>query len=106
MTRRVPDEAAHRDIAKGRAALLALSTFDVGQAAVVIDDHIVAMEDIEGTDALLARVARLRQERRIRAPSGRGVLIKAPKVGQDLRFDMPTLGPATIAGAEQAQLAG
>ena len=59
----------------------------------MIDGHVVAVEDIEGTDGLLARVARLRAEGRIRAKTGRGVLVKAPKSGQDLRFDLPTVGP-------------
>jgi len=106
LTKRAPDEAALRDIAKGRAALAALSPFDVGQAAIVIDEHVVALEDIEGTDALLDRIARLRETRRIRAPAGRGVLVKAPKSGQELRLDMPALGPRTVSGAAQAQLAG
>jgi UDP-2,3-diacylglucosamine hydrolase len=106
LTRRKPDDAALRDIAKGRAALAAMSAFDVGQAAVVIDQHVVALEDIGGTDALLQRVARLRETRRIRAPAGRGVLVKAPKTGQELRLDMPTLGPTTVSGAAQAQLVG
>jgi DUF1009 family protein len=106
MTQRRPDGAAQDDIAKGRAALVAIGAFDVGQAAVVIDGHVVALEDIEGTDALLARVARLRMEGRIRSPAGRGVLVKTPKSGQDLRIDMPALGPQTVAGVEQAQLAG
>jgi DUF1009 family protein len=106
LTRRKPDDAALRDIARGRAALAAISPFDVGQAAVVIDEHIVALEDIEGTDALLRRVARLRETRRIRSPAGRGVLVKAPKIGQELRVDMPALGPDTVSGAAQAQLAG
>lgn len=106
LTPRKPDDAALRDIAKGRAALAALSAFDVGQAAVVIDEHVVALEDVEGTDALLQRVARLRETRRIRSAAGRGVLVKAPKTGQELRLDMPALGPTTVAGAQQAQLAG
>jgi UDP-2,3-diacylglucosamine hydrolase len=106
LTRHKPDDAALRDIAKGRAALAAISPFDVGQAAVVIDEHVVALEDIEGTDALLRRVARLREIRRIRTAAGRGVLVKAPKTGQELRIDMPTLGPDTVSGAAQAQLAG
>ena len=106
MTKAVPDANALDDIARGRAVLSAISDFDVGQAAVVIDGHVVALEDIEGTDALLMRIARLRAERRIRAPAGRGVLVKAPKSRQDLRFDMPALGPQTIAGAAKAQLAG
>jgi DUF1009 family protein len=86
--------------------LRALSPFDIGQAAIVVDGHVLGVEDIEGTDGLLARVARLRAEGRIRAKPGRGVLVKAPKSGQDLRFDLPTLGPRTIEGAAAAQLAG
>ena len=84
----------------------ALSPFDIGQAAVVIDGHVVGVEDIEGTDGLLARVARLRGEGRIRAKAPRGVLVKAPKSGQDLRFDLPTIGPRTVEGAVEAGLAG
>jgi hypothetical protein len=106
LTRAVPDANAEADIARGRAVLAALSPFDIGQATVVIDGHVVGVEDIEGTDGLLARVARLRGENRIRAKAGRGVLVKAPKSGQDLRFDLPTLGPQTIARAIAAELAG
>jgi DUF1009 family protein len=106
ITRAVPDEVAAVDIAKGREVLRALSPFDIGQAAIVIDGHVVGVEDIEGTDGLLARVARLRAEGRIRAKAGRGTLVKAPKSGQDLRFDLPTVGPRTVEGAAAAQLAG
>jgi hypothetical protein len=106
LTRAAPDDHAGTDIAKGRDVLRALSPFDIGQAAVVIDGHVVAVEDIEGTDGLLARVARLRGEGRIRARAGRGVLVKAPKSGQDLRFDLPTIGPRTIEGAAAAGLGG
>jgi DUF1009 family protein len=106
LTRAGADDQAVSDIAKGRDVLAALSPFDIGQAAVVIDGHVVGVEDIEGTDGLLARVARLRAEGRIRAKAGRGVLVKAPKSGQDLRFDLPTLGPRTIEGAAAADLAG
>jgi DUF1009 family protein len=106
LTLKSPDEGAAADIGKGRDVLRALSPFDTGQATVVIDGHVVAVEDIEGTDGLLARVARLRAEGRIRAKAVRGVLVKAPKSGQDLRFDLPTIGPRTIEGAAAAQLAG
>jgi DUF1009 family protein len=106
LTRTLPDENAAADIARGRDVLTALSPFDIGQAAVVIDGHVVAVEDIEGTDGLLARVARLRAEGRIRAKAARGVLVKAPKSGQDLRFDLPTIGPRTVEGAAAAELAG
>jgi DUF1009 family protein len=106
IARATPDPAATADIARGREVLRALGPFDIGQAVVVIDGHVVAVEDIEGTDGLLARVARLRSEGRIRAKMGRGVLVKAPKSGQDLRFDLPTVGPATIDGMARAGLAG
>src|SRR3981189_337737 len=106
ITRASPDENAAADIARGRDAPRALSPFDIGQAAVVIDGHVVGVEDIEGTDGLLARVGRLRGEGRITAKAGRGVLVKAPKSGQDLRFDLPTMGPRTIEGAAAARLAG
>jgi DUF1009 family protein len=106
LTRAIPDQAAAADILRGREVLRALSPFDIGQAAIVIDGHVVAVEDIEGTDGLLARVTRLRGEGRIRARAGRGVLVKAPKSGQDLRFDLPTIGPRTVEGAAAAQLAG
>jgi UDP-2,3-diacylglucosamine hydrolase len=106
LTRALPDENAIADIARGRDVLRALSPFDIGQAAVVIDGHVVGVEDIEGTDGLLARVARLRAERRIRAKAPSGVLVKAPKSQQDLRFDLPTIGPRTVEGAVKAGLAG
>ena len=106
ITRAAPDQSAAADIARGRDVLRALSPFDIGQAAIVIDGHVVGVEDIEGTDGLLARVARLRGEGRIRARAGRGVLVKAPKSGQDLRFDLPTIGPRTIEGAAAAGLGG
>ena len=106
LTRRVPDAEAIADIAKARELMRAISPFDVGQGVVVIDGHVVAVEDIEGTDGLLARVTRLRAEKRIRAKPGRGVLVKMPKAQQDLRFDLPTLGPKTIEGVIAAGLAG
>jgi UDP-2,3-diacylglucosamine hydrolase len=106
LTLEAPDEKAAADIARGREVLRALSPFDIGQATVVIDGHVVGVEDIEGTDGLLARVARLRAEGRIRARTARGVLVKAPKNGQDLRFDLPTIGPRTVEGAAAAKLAG
>ncbi len=106
LTLKAPNENAAADIARGREVLRALSPFDIGQATVVIDGHVVGVEDIEGTDGLLARVARLRAEGRIRARTARGVLVKAPKSGQDLRFDLPTMGPRTVEGAAAAKLAG
>jgi DUF1009 family protein len=90
---------------RGLACLDALSPFDVGQGLVVLGERIVAIEGAEGTDAMLARVAELRDRGRLpRAPSG--VLVKAAKTGQSLKVDLPAIGPATIAGAAAAGLAG
>ena len=106
VTRRTPDKHAVADIARGRDVLGALGPFDIGQAVVVIDGHVVAVEGVEGTDQLLRRIADLRADGRIRATAGRGVLVKAPKSSQDLRYDLPAIGPRTIEGAAAAGLSG
>jgi DUF1009 family protein len=106
VTRKMPDQSAMSDVARGCEVLRALGAFDIGQAAVVIDNHVVGVEGIEGTDELLKRVADLRTRGRIRASGGRGVLVKAPKSGQDLRFDLPTVGSRTVEGIAAAGLAG
>jgi DUF1009 family protein len=55
---------------------------------------------------MLTRIAELRASSRVRTPMGSGVLVKAPKLGQDLRFDMPSIGPLTVEGVARAGLAG
>jgi len=97
------DEA---DIALGARLLEALSRFDAGQSAVVAAGRVVAIEAAEGTDTMLARVAEMRVSGRLRFAGLTGVLVKAPKRGQDLRLDMPAIGPRTIEGAAKAQLKG
>ena len=101
-----PSERDEADIARALAVLEATGPFDIGQAVVVSNNHVFALEASEGTDEMLARVAQLRQSGRIRAPKGEGVLVKAPKPHQDRRFDMPSIGPQTIEGAKAAGLAG
>ncbi|HTP93866.1 MAG TPA: UDP-2,3-diacylglucosamine diphosphatase LpxI [Xanthobacteraceae bacterium] len=101
-----PSERDKRDIARGLALIAAIGPFDVGQAAVVADNHVVAVEAAEGTDNLIARVAELRRTGRVATPRGVGVLVKAPKPAQDRRFDLPSIGPRTIENAARAGLAG
>jgi DUF1009 family protein len=101
---RLPTEQEQADIKRGLVLLDAIGKFDIGQAAVIADNHVLAVEAVEGTDHMLARIAELRG-RKIRAASG-GVLIKAPKPGQDRRFDLPSIGPQTIEGVARAGLAG
>lgn len=104
--RHVPGDRDRRDIAHGLAVLSSLGEHDVGQAVVVGDGHVLAVEAAEGTDRMLARIADLRRDGRIRLPAGVGVLVKAPKKTQDRRFDLPTVGPETIEAAARAGLAG
>ncbi|MGC5781300.1 LpxI family protein [Methylobacterium sp. NFXW15] len=101
------DGEAQVSIATGQSVLKALSPFDVGQAVAVAGDRVLAVEGPEGTDKMLARARALG-----RKPFGRGrpnagtVLVKAPKAGQDLRIDLPAVGPRTIRNAHAAGCAG
>ena len=79
---------------------------DFGQGAVVCDGLVLAVEAQEGTDAMLGRVAGLPSDLRGSASEKRGVLAKAPKPIQDLRVDMPVIGPRTVEMAAAAGLAG
>ncbi len=99
-------ESDRADIALGLDYLRASGPFDVGQAAVVAGKHVLAVEAAEGTDQMLARVAEMRASGRVRSAAGSGVLVKAPKLGQDRRFDLPSIGPRTVDGIARAGLAG
>jgi DUF1009 family protein len=101
-----PSARAREDAALGFDYLRAAGPFDIGQAVVVANKHVLAVEAAEGTDAMLARVAELRASGRIRAAAGAGVLVKAPKPNQDRRFDLPSIGPQTVEGVVRAGLAG
>lgn len=101
-----PNERDCADIALGFDYLHATGMFDVGQAVVVADKHVLAVEAAEGTDGMLARVVEMRANGRVRTPSGAGVLVKAPKHMQDRRFDLPSIGPQTVDWVVRAGLAG
>ena len=103
---RTPSSRDRADIARGLALLAANSPFDIGQAVVVADNQVLAVEGPEGTDRMLARVAELRSSKRIVTPTGVGVLIKAAKIGQDQRLDLPSIGPTTVDATAAARLAG
>jgi hypothetical protein len=94
------------DIALGLDYLRAAGPYDIGQAVVVAGKHVLAVEAAEGTDAMLARVAEMRANGRVRTAAGSGVLVKAPKPGQDQRFDLPSIGPQTVEETARAGLAG
>ena len=104
--RHSPAEHHEADIALGLSFLDAVSPFDMGQAGVVVDGRVVAMEGAEGTDAMLARCKDMRGSRRVRAATGRGVLVKRAKRGQDMRADVPVVGADTVANTVSAGLGG
>ena len=100
LTKRAPTEVDWRDVARGREVLHALSPLDIGQAVVVRAGLVLAIEAAEGTDGMLARC------REFAGPQAGGVLIKAPKSGQERRVDLPTIGPDTVDGVATAGLVG
>jgi lipid-A-disaccharide synthase len=86
-------------IVKARAALSALGPFDAAQAAVAdTSGRLIAIEGADGTDAMLRRLAATRI-----SDTG-GVMVKMPKMGQELRIDLPTIGPDTVRRAVEAKL--
>ena len=103
---RAPGDAERADIGRGLALLRATAPFDMGQAVVVWNNRILAIEAADGTDAMLAHLVEMRRVGRVRVPDSVGVLIKAPKAAQDRRIDLPSIGPPTIEGVARAGLAG
>ena len=95
-----PDAEARADIDRGCRVVRALGLVDVGQGCIVQQGIVLAVEAIEGTDAMLARAGGLAR------PGPGGVLVKLVKPGQDRRADLPTIGPNTIAAAAAAGLRG
>ena len=101
-----PDKAALRDIGVGLRAARAIGALDAGQGVVVEGGRAIALEGIEGTDAVIARAGALRAAGRWRSPAPSGVLVKAAKPQQDMRLDVPTIGADTVRAAAAAGLVG
>ncbi|MBQ9566243.1 MAG: UDP-2,3-diacylglucosamine diphosphatase LpxI [Synergistaceae bacterium] len=95
LAEREPTPGELKDIECGRAVLRVTLPCSFGQAVVVADGAVVAVEAMEGTDAMIARAGDL---------AGRGVAVKMMRTDQDLRYDLPTVGPATIEGMRKAGL--
>ncbi len=83
-----------------RKSPVLLGAADVGQGCVVQQGLVLAVEAIEGTDAMLLRAGALRRD------GIGGVLVKLVKPGQDKRADLPTIGPDTVRHAAAAGLRG
>ncbi|QKD06487.1 LpxI family protein [Mesorhizobium loti] len=105
LTKAAPRDSDRRDIEAGLAAAKAIGALDIGQAAIAIGGRVIALEGIEGTAGLLERAKLLRGHGRI-AGKTRGVLVKCAKPGQELRADLPSIGPQSVEAAHAAGLAG
>jgi DUF1009 family protein len=104
-TRARPGPRDERDMRAALQAARTLGALDIGQAAVAIGGRAIALEDIDGTDSLLQRVRALRDHGRLAGRTG-GVLAKCAKPGQEVRADLPAIGPSTVEAAHAAGLAG
>ncbi len=95
-----PDAQAMMDINRGIQVARLLGSADVGQGCVVQQGLVLAVEAIEGTDAMIARAGALRRD------GIGGVLVKLSKPNQEKRADLPTIGPETVRRAAAAGLRG
>jgi len=95
LTRRSPSENETKDVAYGRTVAKGIAGFDLGQTVVIASQACVAVEAMEGTDATIARAGEL-----LRGSGGvldaTLTVVKVAKPNQDMRFDVPVIGVATI----------
>jgi DUF1009 family protein len=99
MCGRSPNAEVMASVSLGREVLTSMSSFDMGQSAVIQGSRILALEGAEGTDEMLMRVADL-----IDPDMGSAVFVKIPKAGQDLALDPPGIGKNTIRHAGKAKI--
>jgi len=94
LTKRTPDEDERRDLEFGYRVADTIAGMDIGQTIAVKSAAVVAVEAMEGTDAVIARAGQL---------AGAGVrVIKVAKPNQDMRFDVPVVGVSTIEAMKTA----
>ena len=103
---RKPGKKMLENIRLGFRACKMLGDLDAGQAVIVEAGRVVALEGAEGTDAMIARVAELRRTGQMPLQGKYGVLVKTMKPGQDMRADLPSIGPQTIENVKRAGLLG
>jgi DUF1009 family protein len=104
LTQRAPTEEEQKDIAYGRTVARALAEYDLGQTVVIAAQACVAVEAMEGTDATIERAGALM--RRLNDPastlSRSLTVVKVAKPNQDMRFDVPVIGVATVEAMARA----
>lgn len=97
LTKKKPSAAQMADIRFGWGMGREIGRLDIGQCVVVRDGTVLAVEAIEGTDAAIKRGGALGRKK--------AVVVKVKKPGQDFRFDLPAIGPKTIASMVEVQAA-
>ncbi len=103
LTKRAPDEQEQRDIAYGRDVARHLAQYDIGQTVVVAEAACVAVEAMEGTDATIRRAGEIMAGLEGASTLSRKLtVVKVAKPNQDMRFDVPVIGVATIEAMRQA----
>jgi DUF1009 family protein len=95
-----PDKRAQSDIEAGARIARAIGALDIGQAVIMQNGHVLGVEAVEGTDALIRRCAPLKIEEK------GGVLVKVKKPQQERRVDLPTIGVETIERLAECGFAG
>ena len=105
-TKKTPSKIDRKDIQKGIKTVISLGEMDIGQGAIVAREYVLCVEAAEGTDNMLKRAKGLRQWGKGWLNKRHGVLVKLPKPNQELRIDMPTIGPKTIELVADAGLNG
>jgi len=98
--RLIPSAQDTADIQRGIEVARKLGEADVGQSVIVQQGLVLAVEGIEGTDALIRRSKELKRK------GGRGVLVKTAKPQQDRRADLPTIGPDTVRAVAESGFVG
>ena len=91
----LPTQAQLADVETGWAICQQISRLDIGQAIAVKDREVIAVEALEGTDAMIERAGRL-------CRGGGWTLIKVSNSRHDMRLDVPTVGESTIRNAKKA----
>ena len=104
LTQRGPDEQEQKDIAYGRNVARGIAGFDIGQTVVIAAEACIAVEAMEGTNAAILRAGKILRELEGEASTleRRLTVIKVAKPKQDMRFDVPVIGLATITAMKEA----
>jgi hypothetical protein len=110
LTSRSPDEDEQKDIAYGRTVAQAIATYDLGQTVVIAAQACVAVEAMEGTDATIARAGELFRTLDVATEAVQPTttlrrsltVVKVAKPNQDMRFDVPVIGVATVRAMQAA----